>query len=234
MNLKNKVIVITGGATGLGFALAQQLVKKESVVHIVSHNPQNLQAAGHKINSPLLKTHYGDVTDYAAIQAVIAEIGRVDVLSNNAGVWLEGQVVDNQVEEIANTIDVNIKGVIFTTKAALPLMLKANEGHIVNVVSTSGLKGRFDQSVYVASKFGASGFTKSLQEDLAKTNIKVAGFYPGGMKTELFAKAGFPKENQDWMDPDQVAEVIIFMLERDETMIMDHVVLNKRQTKVSN
>ena len=67
-----------------------------------------------------------------------------------------------------------------------------------------------------------------------KTNVKVAGLYPGGMSTQLFSKAGNAKENSDWMNTDKVAEVVVFMLERDDTMIMDHVVLNKRRTKTTN
>lgn len=96
------------------------------------------------------------------------------------------------------------------------------------------MKGRNNQAVYVASKYGVTGFTDSLKEDLADTNVKVSGFYPGGMNTSLFKKAGKPKDNSDWMDTNKVAEVIVFMIERDMTMVMDHVVLNKRNTKTSN
>ena len=123
---------------------------------------------------------------------------------------------------------------IYTTKAVLPEMLKQKDGYIINVSSTSGLKGRAGQSVYASSKYGVTGFTESLQEDLKSTNVKVAGFYPGGMNTKLFEKAGDLKDNEDWMDTGKVAEILIFMLERDDTMVMDHVVLNKRQTKTSN
>ena len=90
------------------------------------------------------------------------------------------------------------------------------------------------QSVYVASKFGVKGFTESLEQDLEKTNIKVFGFYPGGMATGLFTKSGNDKPNSDWMNTAKVAEIIVFMIERDDSLIMNHVVLNKRQTKTSN
>lgn len=135
---------------------------------------------------------------------------------------------DNSEEKISEVIDTNIKGVIFTTKVALAHMRKQKSGFILNIVSTSGLKGRKDQSVYVASKFAVRGFTDSLKEDLAGTHIKVAGFYPGGMNTRLFEKAGFTKENSKWMDTNKVASIVIFMLKQDDEMILDHVVLNRR------
>lgn len=234
MKLKDKVVVITGASSGLGFSIAKALIKKGCRVYGTGKTEEKVKEAKKKLRSKTFECYVSNVTDSKEVERILKKIGRVDVLINNAGVWLEGKLQENSVKQISNTIDVNLKGVIFMTRAVLPQMLKRNEGFIVNVSSTSGLKGRSNQSVYVASKFGVTGFTKSLQEDLKDTNIKVAGFYPGGMNTEMFEKAGAKKENKDWMDTEKVAEVIVFMLERDETMILDHVVLNKRKTKTSN
>jgi 3-oxoacyl-[acyl-carrier protein] reductase len=229
MDLKDKVVVITGGSDGLGFALAESLVSKGSRVHIIGRNENAVKTLGENA-----KGYSADVSKLEEIQKIADDIGGADVLINAAGVWVEGSVTDNTEKEISNAIDTNLKGVIFSTKAFLPSLLKSKEAHIINISSTSGLKGRSGQAVYVASKFGVTGFTDSLKEDLASTNIKVSGFYPGGMHTSLFEKAGNPKENADWMDTNKVAEVIVFMIERDKTMVMDHVVLNKRNTKTSN
>lgn len=234
MNLKNKNVLITGATDGLGFSIAKGLIKKGCKVYGVGRNEERIQKAKRKLNSPNFSLYSCDVSDYKQITEVVKKIGKVDILINNAGVWLEGKLQDFSKDEISETIDINLKGVIYSTKAILPQMLKQNDGYIINISSTSGLTGRSSQSVYVASKFGVTGFTKSLQEDLKETNIKIAGFYPGGMSTKLFEKAGTPKNNKDWMDTDKVAEILLFMLERDDTMIMDHVVINKRHTKTSN
>lgn len=231
MNLKGATAIVTGGSQGLGFSIVKALVAKGARVHIISRSKDSLENARTEIDSPLVQTHVGDVTDFAGIEKIVAEIGRVDILINNAGVWLEGELQDTPMEQIKRAVEINLMGVIATTKAVLPGMLQQNNGYVLNVSSTSGLVGRSGQAIYVASKFGVTGFTKSLQEDLVKTNVKVAGFYPGGMSTQLFTHAGTPKENADWMDTDKVAEVIVFMLERDDTMVMDHVVLNKRMVK---
>lgn len=233
MQLKDKTVVITGGSDGLGFSLAKLLVSKGSKVVIIGRDKDRIDKAVRELGEAS-KGYIADVSNLKQIQSVADKLKEVDVLINNAGIWIEGQIVDNTEEEISQAIDINLKGVIYTTKAFLPLLKKPTESHILNISSTSGLKGRDSQAVYVATKFGVTGFTESLKVDLASSNIKVSGFYPGGMHTSLFEKVGKPKDNKDWMDTEKVADIIIFMLERDAAMIMDHVVLNKRMTKTSN
>lgn len=233
MNLVNKKIVITGGADGLGLALSRALVARGAQVCILSRDQQKIDTAIKELGEKA-QGFAVDVSQWQTLSEVANTIGSVDVLINNAGVWIEGSLLDHDVVAIERAIDSNLKGVIFATKAFLPTLSKASESHIINISSTSGLKGRNGQAVYAATKFGVQGFTESLKLDLEKTNIKVTGFYPGGMNTQLFAKAGTPKDNQDWMDTAKVAEILVFMLERDLSMVMDHVVLNKRQTKTSN
>jgi short-subunit dehydrogenase len=233
MNLVGVTMVITGGTDGLGLALAKQAVQKGAKVHVIGRSAEKL-AAAQTILGDQATMHQVDVSDPEQLQRAAAQIKTPQILINNAGLWLEGQLVDNTSAEIAQVIDVNLKGVIYSTKAFLPALLQASEAHLINVSSTSGLRGREDQAVYVASKYGVTGFTEALKVDLMKTNVKVSGFFPGGMNTGLFAKSGHPRDNSDWMSPDQVAEIVMFMLERDHTMVMDHVVVNKRHTWTSN
>lgn len=234
MKLKNKIAIVTGGSEGLGLSIVKKLLSEGCKVHIISRTKSRQEQVVSDINNDNLFTHQSDVSNYQEVSNTINDIGSVDILINNAGLWLEGNLEDNVAESISKVIDVNVKGVIYCTKAVLPIMKSKNGGYILNVSSTSGLKGREIQSVYVASKFAVTGFTESLKEDLKATNIKVAGFYPGGMNTKLFEKAGYPKKNSDWMDTDKVAEIIISILKLDDSMILDHVVINKRNTTASN
>ncbi len=233
MQLKNKSVVITGGSDGLGFSLAKSLLAKGAIVNIIARDKNKLDLVVKQLGSNAVGFS-ADVSNWQEIEQVSRKIESVDVLINNAGVWIEGSLLDCEIDKIDQAIDINLKGVIYTTKAFLPKLQKETESHVLNVVSTSGLKGRDGQSVYCASKFGVSGFTESLKVDLEKTNVKVTGFYPGGMHTHLFDKAGNPKSNQDWMSTDKVADIITFMLEQDISMVMDQVVLNKRMTTTSN
>jgi NADP-dependent 3-hydroxy acid dehydrogenase YdfG len=222
MQLQGKVAVITGGTQGLGLSITKELVSKGCIVHVIARNIDDSKIEDAKL-------HQADVSSYEDMVKVAKEIGSCNILINNAGVWLEGSIENNSVEDISKTIDINLKGVIYATKAFLSLMQKQDDGFIMNISSTSGLKGRDSQSVYAASKFGVTGFTESLKEDLKETGIKVAGFYPGGMNTKIFEKTGHPKANQEWMDTDKVARIIAFILEVDDSMILDHVVLNRRK-----
>ena len=233
MKLQDKNIVITGGSEGLGFSLAKKMIEKGANVHILARTEEKVDQAVAKLGDKAMG-HIVDISKLSEVEKVASQIESVDVLINNAGVWLEGSIADNTGEEISNAIDTNLKGVIYASKAFLPKLEKDEEAHILNISSTSGLRGRDGQAVYVASKFGVTGFTEALKADLANTNIKVTGFYPGGMSTSLFEKAGTPKENADWMDTDKVADIIVYMIEQDASMMMDHVVLNKRKTKTSN
>lgn len=232
MQIKDKTILITGGSDGLGLEITKSLMNTGGDVHILARGEEKLAKV--KEEYPKITTHQADVTDYNKLAKAVEEIGNIDILINNAGMWLEGELVDNDIESISKTIDVNLKGTIFMTKAVLPNMLKKGDGLILNISSTSGLRGRDSQSVYAASKFGVQGFTESLKVDLANTNIKVVGFYPGGMSTEFFNKSGNEKDNSDWMSPQKVANVVKFIIEQDDSMIIDHIVVNKRKTKTSN
>ena len=233
MILEGKTALITGGGSGLGLSAAKILGEKGVKVHICGRTKNTLQEA-QKLISGGSFIHQCDISDFKQVEAMIGDIGNVDILINTAGLWLEGQVEHNTTEQIKRTIGTNLEGVINTSRALIPSMKKQGCGFIVNVSSTSGLKGRSNQSVYAATKAAVHGFTESLKVDLADTNIKVVGFYPGGMNTGLFASAGTPKQNQDWMDPKKVANIIIFALEQDDTMFIDHIVVNKRQTKTTN
>ncbi|MBN1916013.1 SDR family NAD(P)-dependent oxidoreductase [Candidatus Dojkabacteria bacterium] len=232
MKLKDKIVLITGGSEGLGFSIAKLLLEKGSIVHTIARDKKKLKEASKKLNNPNFHTNQGNVSSFESIELIIKRIGDIDILINNAGIWLEGSLLSNKQDQISKVIDVNIKGVIYVTKLVLPLMIKKNDGFIINISSTSGLVGKGNQVVYVASKYAVTGFTESLKEDLKTTDVKVAGFYPGGMNTKLFENAGNQKDNQQWMNTDEVASAIIFMLENDATMLIDHIVLKKRKNLI--
>jgi len=229
MELKNKTVIVTGGADGLGLSVVKCLLEKGAIVHVVSRNVERHKQIMQEIQNTNLFTHQADVSKYSNVEKAVREIGNVDILINNAGVWLEGDLIKNSLENISRTIDINTKGVIYTTKAVLPAMLSKNKGIVLNISSTSGLEGRKKSSVYCASKWAVTGFTQSLKEDLKGTNVRVLGFYPGGMNTTLFSNAGNDKDTSKFMDPMEIAEIIIFILQRPEGINMDNVVVNRNK-----
>ena len=228
MEIANKVALVTGGGSGLGLATTQALLKEGATVYICGRNQDSLTQAQQQLNSDKLRTVVCDVSSIEQVKAMAQTIGDLDILINNAGVWLEGELESNDYEKISTVIDTNLKGLIYVTRAFITQMKARNSGVIVNISSRLGVTPREGVSSYVASKFGVRGFTDALKLELINTKLKVIGFYPGRMFTELFDKAGFHKENlEGTMQPEDVADTIVYILKRPDNMTIDHIVINK-------
>jgi len=227
MNLNNKHVFVTGGTSGLGLSLCRHLLEKGAIVSTCSRSQTSLDQASQTLNHPQFHTHVCDVTDYGQLETLASKFENLDALINNAGVWLEGPLDTNSPHQIYQTININIVGPIYTTKAFLSLLQSAPDAFIVNIVSTSGLGPRPSRSVYCASKYALRGFGDSLRLDLSESNIKIASIYPGGMATELFTNAGFNKDTSKYLDPDLVAQSIAKVLEQDPSIEEQDVVIQR-------
>ena len=166
-----KTILITGGSEGLGREIARRLAQSNKVV-ILAPSQEKTQEAAQEIGCDYV---VADVSDYgqveAAVSSVIEKFGSVDVLINNAGLWIEGPLEENDPKRIADVVHVNTVGPMFLTRALLPHFKHNGKGVIINVISQAGLYGKALRSVYHASKWAVTGFTKSLQEELKGTGI---------------------------------------------------------------
>ena len=215
----DKIIVITGGSDGLGKAIAKEL--SDEKVIIVSNNEEKLVNVSKELNC---NYRVCDVTDYRqveeAINSIINEFGRIDVLINNAGVWLAGDLVENEYERISRCIDVNTKGPIYMTKAVLNGMYERNKGLIINVCSQASFDNDDFSTVYNASKWAMRGFNRSIQKAVSKKGVKVTGFYPGFMQTNLFKKAGNDYDTSTGLEVEKVAKAIEFIVNCGDDVII--------------
>ena len=236
MKIKNKIVLITGGNSGLGFEIAKELVKNKCKVIILGKDEKKVKKAKKKLKSSLVSTLTCNLRNFSQIEQAAKKIKDIDILINCAGIIAYQPLEIHDPQNIKDIIGVNLLGTIYMTRAILPKMKKKNSGTIVNISSTSGLMtgGHPDESVYMASKFGVSGFTEGLKKEVnaLKKNIRVLGFYPGGMQTKLFAKSGMDKDISGFMPPTEIAKIIIFMLERPCSIKMDHVVVNRNKNLV--
>lgn len=214
-----KTIVITGGSDGLGKALAEKLAKDNQVV-ILARNEKALQEAASKTNCDYAVC---DVRDAKQVSKTFAEIvqkhGRINVLINNAGVILNGELVETSDDDIENVVTTNTLGSIYAAKSALKQMKQQRSGLIVNVVSQSGLNARANRSIYNASKWALTGFTKALQQEAAEYGVRVTGFYPGTIQTDLFAKAGIEMKGVA-ITTEQAVKSVEFLLSCDENVLI--------------
>lgn len=216
----SKVIVITGGSEGLGKAIAKRLIKDNKII-IISNNEEKLKKTATEIQCDYVVC---DVTNYKqienAIDTILKKYVNIDILINNAGVWLEGDLTENTFEKISNCIDVNTKGPIYMTKAVLPNMYKNKSGLIINVCSQASFDNDDYSVVYNASKWAMRGFNRSIQRDISKKGVKVTGFYPGFMQTNLFKKAGNDYDTSTGLEVEKVAKAIEYIISVDSDVII--------------
>lgn len=214
---EKKVVVITGGSDGLGKAIAKRLAPNNQVI-ILSPTEKKLKQVAKELGCDYV---VGDVTNYESLEKVVGEVvkkySRIDCWVNGAGVWIQGALDENSPEKIEEVIKVNYLGVVLGIKAVSKQMKIQKEGTIININSQAGITTAAERSVYYGSKWAVTGFTKSLQPEVSKYGIRVTQIMPGGMKTQMFEKAGNPKDQTNFLDPDEVAKVIEFLLSLDKT-----------------
>lgn len=207
-----KTVVISGGSDGLGKTIALHLRDSFQVV-ILSPSEKKLKKAAQEVSCQYVVC---DVSDYdscqTAIYTVVNEFNSVDILVNNAGLWIQGELETNEAANIKKVIDVNAMGVVNLTKAVIPQMKKQHTGVIININSQAGLYAKEERAVYNLTKWGITGFTKSIRPELAKYGIRVTDIHPGKMKTKMFAKMGIDKNMDDGIDAKYVAQAVEFIV----------------------
>mgnify|MGYP001116238118 CR=1 FL=1 len=189
---KDKVAIVTGGASGIGRVLCEELGRRGADVVVADINMEGAQrtasaitAAGGKAKAARL-----DVTKAEDVRRLIQETasthGRLDFMFNNAGIAVIGEMRDMDMDQWHRIIDVNLKGVIYGTTAAYQLMVKQGFGHIVNTASVAGLFPAPLETSYATTKYGVVGLSTTLRMEAAGLGVKVSAVCPGFIRTEIF------------------------------------------------
>lgn len=219
----NKIVVITGGSDGLGKTLATSLSNDNNVI-ILATNEEKLKEVSDYINC---KYKICDVSDYKIVENtindIVNEFSKIDVLINNAGLWIQDELDTNDGERINSVVDVNLLGVINCSKAVIPSMKQNKDGLIININSQAGINHKAERTVYNATKWGVTGFTKSLQDEVAKYGIRVTNVMPGMMKTEMFSKLNIEKNMANGVDTKEVARLISFIIDTPSDVMIPEV-----------
>jgi 3-oxoacyl-[acyl-carrier protein] reductase len=218
-SLQGKNVIITGAGKGIGRAIAIALAKEGVNVGLLARSEDSLKAVAKEVEAEGVKAVIAtadvsvceDVTK--AIETLKEGLGSIDILVNNAGIGKFGKFLDLDVTEWEEVIRVNLLGVYYATRAALPGMIEQQSGDIINISSTAGQKGAPLTSAYSASKFGVLGLTESLAMEVRKHNIRVTALTPSTVATDMAMDLGLTDGNPDKvMQAEDIAEFVVAQL----------------------
>jgi NADP-dependent 3-hydroxy acid dehydrogenase YdfG len=242
-SLDGTVALITGASSGIGWATALALAAEGASIAAVARRKDRLTALARELGETRAAAIDADVAAPGAgaeiVARAVAELGRLDIVVNNAGVMLLGPIVDAPIEEWRRMVELNLLGLLYTTHAALPHLLRAAEtdprrvADLVNVSSVAGRHARLNSGVYNATKFGVGAFSESLRQEVTSRHVRVSLIEPGAVSTELITH-NRPEVIEglratlgpiETMRAEDIAESIVFTVSRPRHVAVNEVLI---------
>ncbi len=217
MKLTGKIAVITGGTKGIGYAIAETLLKAGAKVFVCARDKSELKRALEKLSEfGKVDGEICDVRSESQVRMMLDEcvrvFGGVDILINNAGVGFIGNTIEEMSpDKFRQTLETNLFGVFYTCHYAIPLLKKRGGGYIINISSLGGQNAHPKMAAYNASKFGLNGFSEALMQEVRQDNIKVSYICPGSVNTHFGGDE--PDEEKAWqLQPEDIAQTVLDLL----------------------
>jgi 3-oxoacyl-[acyl-carrier protein] reductase len=235
-SLSGKVCLVTGGTRGIGRAIAKMLLMEGASVAICGQRQDNVDRTVAELAAETagkVKGKAADVKNEEQVgklfQFVDAEFGALDVLVNNAGVGIFRHVRELSVEDWKRTIETNLYGAFYCSREALFRFATEGSGYIVNIGSLAGAHAFAGGAAYNASKFGLTGFTEAMMQDVRSENVRVSYIMPGSVATEF---GGHPRDGADWkIWPEDVAEIVQMVLKMPVRTLVSRVEVRPARAK---
>ena len=225
--LSGKSAIVTGASRGIGLAIARALAREGVRLGFLSRSQPN-------VGGEFVACDLADLEQIpGAARALVQRLGTVDFLINNAGTFLEKAVPEMQLADWERVVRVNLTAPFLLTREILPQMIAHRQGRIVNIASTSSAQGYLHQSAYCASKHGLLGFARSLAMEAKPHNIHVHTLCPGGVDTDLIKGTylGERLKGQPMINPEDIAEMVLFLLKQPENIDLAEVVVRRFDPK---
>ncbi|SHO56750.1 SDR family NAD(P)-dependent oxidoreductase [Vibrio quintilis] len=228
--IEGKTALVTGAANGIGAAIARRLYTEGATLILVDWNQEQLEQTAQQFDADKIMTLKVDVSDPQQVETMVTEgvnrFGRLDILVNNAGVHIPGTVLETSVEDWKKISGVDIDGVVYCSKFALPELLKT-KGCIVNTASVSGLGGDWGAAFYCAAKGAVVNLTRAMALDHGEAGVRINAVCPSLVKTNM--TNGWPQEIRDKFnerialgraaEPDEIASVVTFLVSDDASFL---------------
>lgn len=217
MELKDSVALVTGGSEGIGRAIAEALASHGSKVTITGRREGAVREAAEELGVDWIAGDVGDESDAVrTVSSVIEKQGRLDILVNNAGYGIFKPLVDMSLEELEGVFRTNVFGSFLMGREAARQFIKQGSGELINISSTSGLKGGPGGTAYSASKFALRGMTECWRGELRPHNVRVMLVNPSEVMTNFSAKAGAARPpSEKKLRPQEIADAVVGALKID-------------------
>lgn len=217
MNLEKKVAIITGGTKGIGYAIAETLLKAGAKVFICARNKRDIRKALAGLGEfGQVAGEVCNVRSEGQVRMMLEEcrrvFGGVDILINNAGIGYFGETVEEMdPEKFRQTLEINLFGVFYTCHYAIPVIKERGGGYIINISSLAGQNAHPRMAAYNASKFGLNGFSEALMQEVRHDDIKVSYICPGSVNTEFGGDV--VSDEKSWqLQSEDVAQTVMDLL----------------------
>ncbi|TYP92716.1 NADP-dependent 3-hydroxy acid dehydrogenase YdfG [Fodinibius salinus] len=237
MDINSKKAIITGASSGLGAAFSKSIIEKGGTVFGLARSTDKLEQLQDKLGTAFTPVTM-DITNHEAIQEWVtntfSDKHAPDILINNAGLGRFGDVDRLPLDEWEAMIQTNLSGIFYMTRQCIPKM-KANDNvcHVINIASIAGKVANPQLTGYNASKFGVRGFSEALFQEVRYDGIKVTCFYPGSTATDFFGQNDL-ETHENMMQPQEVADVLINVLETPDNFLINDVTMRPLNPKSPN
>lgn len=237
INLQGQVALVTGGGRGIGRAISQALSAAGAHVVIAARTESQVQKVAEEITLAGGRAD-AQVVDLSREQDVITlfadlrqNLGRLDILINNAGTGSFGPLKDFPVADFDRLMTVNLRGAFLCCQQALQMMAPQHQGYIINISSVVGFKGYPNQAAYTASKHGLMGLTKTLAGEAQEYGVRVSLISPGTVDTGMGGDARPDLDRSILLQPEDIARTVLFLLSLPERAAIDHIYIRRRTSQ---